>query len=85
MLDYELKSLTNPGFKHEAALVDRLKGNLTLAEVSCMIHLGDIKGVPVTTLGLDPEDVKTRTSAANRLIVEVVQSRRRPLLGPSPG
>ena len=24
-------------------------------------------------------------SAANRLIVEVVQSRRRPLLGPSPG
>ena len=27
----------------------------------------------------------TRTSAANRLIGEVVQSRRRPLLGPSPG
>ena len=27
----------------------------------------------------------TRTSAANRLISEVVQSRRRPLLGPSPG
>ena len=27
-----------------------------------MIHLGDIKGVPVTTLGLDPEDVKTKTS-----------------------
>ena len=26
-----------------------------------------------------------RTSAANRLIGEVVQSRRRPLLGPSPG
>merc|ERR1719412_1198899 len=26
-----------------------------------MIHLGDIKGVPVTTLGLDTEDVKTRT------------------------
>ena len=25
------------------------------------------------------------TSAANRLIGEVVQSRRRPLLGPSPG
>ena len=25
------------------------------------------------------------TSAANRLISEVVQSRRRPLLGPSPG
>ena len=27
----------------------------------------------------------TRISAANRLISEVVQSRRRPLLGPSPG
>ena len=27
----------------------------------------------------------TRISAANRLIGEVVQSRRRPLLGPSPG
>ena len=27
----------------------------------------------------------TRTSAANQLIGEVVQSRRRPLLGPSPG
>ena len=26
-----------------------------------------------------------RISAANRLIAEVVQSRRRPLLGPSPG
>ena len=32
---------------------------------------------------LDLEPV--RNSAANRLIGEVVQSRRRPLLGPSPG
>ena len=30
-------------------------------------------------------DTMTRTSAANRLIGEVVQTRRRPLLGPSPG
>ena len=30
-------------------------------------------------------EVKEETSAANRLIGEVVQSRRRPLLGPSPG
>ena len=30
-------------------------------------------------------DHAARTSAANRLIGEVVQSRRRPLLGPSPG
>ena len=29
--------------------------------------------------------VTVKTSAANRLIGEVVQSRRRPLLGPSPG
>ena len=31
------------------------------------------------------EEEGTRTSAANRSIGEVVQSRRRPLLGPSPG
>ena len=30
-------------------------------------------------------DTTVRNSAANRLIGEVVQSRRRPLLGPSPG
>ena len=32
-----------------------------------------------------PRESKFRNSAANRLIGEVVQSRRRPLLGPSPG
>ena len=37
-------------------------------------------GVLVTTLV-----VSGLVSAANRLIGEVVQSRRRPLLGPSPG
>ena len=31
-----------------------------------------------------PAPAPARTSAANRLIGEVVQSRRRPLLGPSP-
>ena len=30
-------------------------------------------------------DMQVLSSAANRLIGEVVQSRRRPLLGPSPG
>ena len=30
-------------------------------------------------------NTRVRTSAANRLIGEAVQSRRRPLLGPSPG
>ena len=33
----------------------------------------------------DKVELVIRTSAANRLIGEVVQSRRRPLLGPSPG
>ena len=33
----------------------------------------------------DKVELVIRTSAANRLISEVVQSRRRPLLGPSPG
>ena len=32
-----------------------------------------------------PELLDFEASAANRLIGEVVQSRRRPLLGPSPG
>ena len=32
-----------------------------------------------------PRPADSRISAANRLIGEVVQSRRRPLLGPSPG
>ena len=36
------------------------------------------------TLALELQ-TKVHTSAANRLIGEVVQSRRRPLLGPSPG
>ena len=34
---------------------------------------------------LEEEEEGPRTSAANRLSGEVVQSRRRPLLGPSPG
>ena len=33
----------------------------------------------------DLPPAQVRSSAANRLIGEVVQSRRRPLLGPSPG
>ena len=39
-------------------------------------------GIPGNNLNLNNQIV---TSAANRLIGEVVQSRRRPLLGPSPG
>ena len=36
-------------------------------------------------IGYGYHGVDNSTSAANRLIGEVVQSRRRPLLGPSPG
>ena len=36
----------------------RLKENLSLAEVSCMINLGEIKGTTVTTLGLDNPKLK---------------------------
>ena len=35
--------------------------------------------------GVLPSCTTVQDSAANRLISEVVQSRRRPLLGPSPG
>ena len=38
-----------------------------------------------SVLEMLPDKLKVNTSAANRLIGEVVQSRRRPLLGPSPG
>ena len=38
-----------------------------------------------SVLEMLPDKLKVNISAANRLISEVVQSRRRPLLGPSPG
>ena len=38
----------------------KLKENLSLAEVSCMINLGDINGAPVTTLGLDQQLIKPK-------------------------
>ena len=40
---------------------------------------------PVTRYSGTKENWRLLTSAAKRLIGEVVQSRRRPLLGPSPG
>ena len=33
-----------------------------MAEVTNMINLGDIKGTPVNVLGLDPVEVKERSS-----------------------
>lgn len=57
---YELKTLTTPGLRHEEQLVAKLKDNLSQAEVSCMINLGDIKGAAVTTLGLDHHNTKLK-------------------------
>eukprot|EP00092_Neocalanus_flemingeri_P010630 GFUD01011452.1.p1 GENE.GFUD01011452.1~~GFUD01011452.1.p1 ORF type:complete len:359 (-),score=65.71 GFUD01011452.1:202-1278(-) len=56
----ELNSLTLPGASHETALVNKLKENFTLAEVSCMLDLGQINGTKVTTLGLDPSDPRLK-------------------------
>jgi len=62
IMTYELKSLSNPGLKHEIGVVNKLKENITMAEVVNMINLGDIKGTPVNVLGLDPIDVKEKSS-----------------------
>ena len=43
------------------------------------------KRVETSRRGVAMRDIEKEISAANRLIGEVVQSRRRPLLGPSPG
>lgn len=56
----DIASLTTPGLRHEERLVNKLKDNLSLAEVSCMINLGDINGDPVTTLGLDQHNTKLK-------------------------
>ena len=53
---------------------------------TCSIGHGWGKIVTIDTLAVCcPEKDRFVGSAANRLIGEVVQSRRRPLLGPSPG
>ena len=54
-------------------------------KVSAALHSSHYPGV-MTAVYLRPAlSSSVVTSAANRLIGEVVQSRRRPLLGPSPG
>lgn len=57
---YEVQTLITPGLRHEEQLVAKLKDNLSQAEVSCMINLGDIKGATVTTLGLDYHNPKLK-------------------------
>jgi len=56
----EINNLSLPGASHETALVNKLRENLTLAEVSCMLDLGQINGTGVTTLGLDPSDPRLK-------------------------
>jgi len=60
ILKSEISSLSLPSASHETALVNKLRENLTLAEVSCMLDLGQINGTQVTTLGLDPSDPRLR-------------------------
>ena len=53
---------TNSRSSRENSLVAQLRDNLTLAEVSCMLQLGNVKQKQVTTLGIDPAKVKTKSS-----------------------
>ena len=46
----------------ENSLVAQLRDNLTLAEVSCMLQLGNVQQKQVTTLGIDPANVKPKSS-----------------------
>ena len=49
------------------------------------LNIDDIEVYEVSEGSEAEVEVRITASAANRLIGEVVQSRRRPLLGPSPG
>ena len=57
--------------------------------VAVLCHLPSVVGWQLVCLcwlvGNTEDDLRLQSSAANRLIGEVVQSRRRLLLGPSPG
>jgi len=57
----EISSLSLPGASHEVALVNKLRENMTLAEVSCMLDLGQISNLGVTTLGLDASDPRLKS------------------------
>ena len=61
-------------------------GNPPLSDILILINYGHLLVVVLISGGFHHEShTLVDTSAANRLISEVVQSRRRPLLGPSPG
>ena len=61
VIDHEQKPANSRSSK-DNSLVARLKDNLTLAQVSCMLQLGDVKQKQVTTLGIDPQSVQTKSS-----------------------
>ena len=62
------------------------EGSVLLAGVVRVVDGGVVDHEGDHEVDVDPQRVvEHEPSAANRLISEVVQSRRRPLLGPSPG
>ena len=61
VIDHEQKQANFMSSK-DKSLIARLKDNLTLAQVSCMLQLGDVKQKQVTTLGIDPQNVQTKSS-----------------------
>ena len=61
VIDHEQKPANFMSSK-DKSLIARLKENLTLAQVSCMLQLGDVKQKQVTTLGIDPQNVQTKSS-----------------------
>ena len=70
-----------------AWVVEGCQGEVHLGhELSALVEVG--RGPGIYLVQGAPRHIPVQldnTSAANRLIGEVVQSRRRPLLGPSPG
>lgn len=62
VIDHE-QNPANSRSSKENSLVARLRDNLTLAQVSCMLTLGDVKQKQVTTLGIDPQTVQTKSNS----------------------
>ena len=61
VIDHEQKPSDFMSSK-DKSLIARLKDNLTLAQVLCMLQLGDVKQKQVTTLGIDPQNVQAKSS-----------------------
>ena len=78
-------------YQRESSGVSSVKNFKTLLPASSkdVYYRDDIGNISTSHMKVMDDavelDLRPRFSAANRLIGEVVQSRRRPLLGPSPG